>query len=149
PNLNQEWQRQTNSTINISGTKTGDTSSEQDGAFKEDDVETPSPSDPEEPDLGFPLSSKRGAAEGLNNASKKENDVRRRRRCQHRQAEQEFLPGLRLSNPIATVSGNKDEDANAGRNHHVGRGLAGLQLLSKGGTASEATNIGSGKSGGF
>ena len=47
--------------------------SEQDDAFKkEDDVEMPSPSDPEEPDLGFPLSSKRVPAEGLDSASKKE-----------------------------------------------------------------------------
>ena len=51
----------------------GGTTSEQDSAFKkEDNAETPSPSGLEKPDLGFPLSSKRGATEGLDNASKKE-----------------------------------------------------------------------------
>ena len=72
-NPNQERQRRTNKSTYISKTKTEDTVSEQDGAFKkEHDTETPSPSGPEKPDLGFPLSSKRGSAESLDSASNKE-----------------------------------------------------------------------------
>ena len=58
---------------NIYQARIGDTASSQDNAFKkEDDAGTPSLSGPGESDLGFPLSSKRGAAEGLDSASKKE-----------------------------------------------------------------------------
>ena len=52
--------------------KTGDTASKQDSAFKkENDVEAPSLSSPGDPDLGFPLSSKRGTTKGLDSASKR------------------------------------------------------------------------------
>jgi hypothetical protein len=116
---------------NIIRTSTGDTASKQNSAFKkENDVETPSPSGLGQPDLGFPLSSKRGAAEGLGSASKKENDTRGRRRCQHRQAKQGSLSGLKLSNTIAAESVNEDGEVHVGRNHHVGRGLTGLHLPS-------------------
>lgn len=51
-------------------TKTGDTASKQDSAFKKEyDAETPSPSGLE--DLGFPLSSRRGSPEDLDNVFKK------------------------------------------------------------------------------
>ncbi|EMS56416.1 Protein ZINC INDUCED FACILITATOR-LIKE 1 [Triticum urartu] len=73
PNPNKEQQTRTNKVTNIARAKTGDNASKQDGAFKKEyDAETPSPSGPEEPGLGFPLSSKRGATEGLDNASKEE-----------------------------------------------------------------------------
>ncbi|XP_073354656.1 uncharacterized protein [Aegilops tauschii subsp. strangulata] len=73
PNPNKERQTRTNKVTNIAGAKTGNTASKQDGAFKKEyDAETPSPSSPEEPDLGFPLRLKRGVAEGLDNASKEE-----------------------------------------------------------------------------
>ena len=70
-------------------------------------------------------------------------------RCQHWQAEQGFLLGLRLSKPIAVVSGVRDKEADAGRSHHVGRGLAGLHMPSDGGTASGHTSVGSSKREGF
>ena len=73
PSPTQGRQCRTNKSSNISRTKIGDTASEQDSAFKkEDHAETSSPSGPEEPDLEFPLSSKRGAITGLDSASKKE-----------------------------------------------------------------------------
>jgi hypothetical protein len=95
PNPNPERQCRTNKNSNIVRAITGDTTSSQDSAFKkEDDVGTPSLSGLGEPDLGFPLGSKRGAAEGHGSVSKKKNDTHGRRRCQHRQAEQGSLPGL-------------------------------------------------------
>ena len=69
------------------------------------------------------------------------NDTRGHRRCQHWQAEQRSLPGLKLSNPIAAESGIEDEGADNGRQHHCGRGLAGLQLPLEGGTASRPMRI--------
>ena len=73
PNPNQAAMPNLHKNSNIYQARIGDTVSSQDNAFKkEDDTGTPSLSGPGESDLGFPLSSKRGAAEGLDNASKKE-----------------------------------------------------------------------------
>ena len=73
PNPNQAATPNQHKNSNIYQARIRDTASSQDNAFKkEDDAGTPSLSGSRESDLGFPLSSKRGAAEGLDSASKKE-----------------------------------------------------------------------------
>src|SRR4051794_39940681 len=91
PNPNQKQPKTNQQEVQHHQSQLRDTTSEQYSAFKkEDNVETTSLSGPDDPDLGFPLGSKRGTTEGHGSAFNKQNAICRRRHYHHWQAEQGF-----------------------------------------------------------